>query len=124
MATNSIKLFDSVLHVLHKEPNLAYTISLDIMRRMQLKQNKERERTEIKNKGFYFFEAIGRFSIKFRWLVLFVWVAGTFAGAHYLPSLSDVTQSNNTSFLPANAPSQKAINLAAKLGRRIFAELR
>jgi len=89
----------------------------DTIRRMQTAQNKEPERDEVRNKGFYFFEAIGRFSVKFRWLVILIWIVGTFAGAHYLPSLSDVTQSSNTSFLPASAPSQKAINLASNLGK-------
>lgn len=67
--------------------------------------------------GVRIFRAIGTFSVKFRWLVVIVWLVGTIAIVHYLPSLSDVTQSNNTSFLPSSAPSQKAINLASALGR-------
>ncbi len=69
-----------------------------------------------KQLGFQFFAAIGRFSVKFRWLIIIIWIFGTFAAVHYLPSLSSVTQSDNSSFLPSNAPSQKAINLANKLG--------
>jgi RND superfamily putative drug exporter len=67
--------------------------------------------------GFGIFRAIGKFSVRFRWLVVLIWICGTFAVIHYLPSLSSVTQSNNTSFLPSKAPSQKAINLAASLGK-------
>lgn len=67
-------------------------------------------------RGFQIFAAIGRFSVKLKWLVLIIWIVGTFAIVHYLPSLSSVTQSDNSSFLPSSAPSQKAINLANTLG--------
>ena len=70
-----------------------------------------------KQRGFQIFAAIGRFSVKFRWLVVLVWIIGTVAAVHNFPSLSSVTQSNNTSFLPASAPSQKAINLANNLSK-------
>jgi putative drug exporter of the RND superfamily len=62
------------------------------------------------------FRAIGSFCIRFRWLVLAVWVAGTIAAVTLLPSLSSVTQSNNTKFLPASAPSEQAAVLAAPFG--------
>ena len=58
------------------------------------------------------FAAIGRFSVRFRWLMVVVWVAGTVAAAHFLPSLASVTNSNNADFLPASAPSTHAANLA------------
>lgn len=66
-----------------------------------------------KQRGFQFFAAVGKFSVKFRWLVLLVWIAGTFASVHYLPSLSGVTQSDNDAFLPASAPSERAIKLSS-----------
>ncbi len=72
---------------------------------------------DTENKGYRFFGAIGSFSVRFKWLIVIVWIAGTFLAVHYLPSLSNVTQSNNTSFLPASAPSQKAINLSKRLGK-------
>lgn len=68
-------------------------------------------------RGYRIFAAIGRFSVKFRWLMVLVWIVGTVAAVHYLPSLSDVTQSDNTSFLPASAPSEKAINIASAFGK-------
>jgi putative drug exporter of the RND superfamily len=71
----------------------------------------------LKQRGFQFFAGIGRFSVKFRWLVVIIWIVGTIAAGHFLPSLSSVTQSNNSSFLPANAPSQKAIDLASSFGK-------
>ncbi|HZC42404.1 MAG TPA: MMPL family transporter, partial [Streptosporangiaceae bacterium] len=62
------------------------------------------------------FRAIGIFAVKFRWLVLAAWVAGTIAAISLLPALSSVTQSNNTKFLPASAPSEHAAQLAAPFG--------
>ena len=48
--------------------------------------------------------------------VLLVWVFGAIAAVTQLPSLSSVTQSNNSKFLPAGAPSQHAIDLSAPFG--------
>lgn len=62
------------------------------------------------------FAAIGRFSVRFRWLVVLAWVAAAIGAATQLPALSSVTQSNNTKFLPADAPSQHAADLAAPFG--------
>jgi RND superfamily putative drug exporter len=60
--------------------------------------------------------AIGRFSVRFRWLVVLIWIAGAVLAATQLPSLSSVTQGNNQKFLPANAPSSQAAALAAPFG--------
>jgi putative drug exporter of the RND superfamily len=62
------------------------------------------------------FRTIGVFSVKLRWLVVLAWVAGAMAAVSLLPSLSSVTQSNNSKFLPASAPSEHAIELAAPFG--------
>ncbi|MEP7023387.1 MAG: MMPL family transporter, partial [Actinomycetota bacterium] len=62
------------------------------------------------------FDAIGRFAVKFRWLVLVVWLAGTIGAVAGLPALSSVTQNNNSKFLPASAPSEHAAELAAPFG--------
>src|ERR1700733_5572762 len=62
------------------------------------------------------FGAIGGWSVRLRWLVLLIWVAGAIAAATQLPALSSVTQSNNAKFLPASAPSQHAIDLSAPFG--------
>jgi RND superfamily putative drug exporter len=59
-----------------------------------------------------FFAAIGRFSVRFRWLVVAVWLVGTVVAVHFLPSLASVTNSNNADFLPASAPSSHAATLA------------
>jgi RND superfamily putative drug exporter len=62
------------------------------------------------------FGAIGRWTVRLRWLVVLAWIVGAVAAVTQLPSLSSVTQSNNAKFLPASAPSQHAIDLAAPFG--------
>jgi putative drug exporter of the RND superfamily len=62
-----------------------------------------------------FFGSTGRFCVRYRWVVLAVWAAGTVLAVVLLPSLSSVTQSDNSSFLPASAPSERALTLAAPL---------
>jgi len=62
------------------------------------------------------FGAIGRWSVRLRWLVVLVWVIGAVVAVSQLPSLNSVTQSNNAKFLPASAPSQHAIDLATPFG--------
>jgi RND superfamily putative drug exporter len=62
-----------------------------------------------------FFAVIGRLSVRFRWAIVLAWVAGAAAAMTLLPSLSSVTQSDSTSFLPASAPSERAAELASPL---------
>jgi len=62
------------------------------------------------------FGAIGRFAVRFRWLVLLAWVAVAIGAVTQLPSLGSVTQSNNIKFLPASAPSEHAAQLAEPFG--------
>ncbi|MGH3208026.1 MAG: hypothetical protein ACRDNO_09710, partial [Trebonia sp.] len=59
------------------------------------------------------FRGIGKFAVKFRWVVLIVWIAAAAVIPKALPSLASVTQGNNSAFLPASAPSEHATNLAA-----------
>jgi RND superfamily putative drug exporter len=61
------------------------------------------------------FAVAGRLSVRFRWVIVLAWAAGTIAAMMLLPSLSNVTQSDNTSFLPASAPSEQAAQLASPL---------
>jgi RND superfamily putative drug exporter len=60
--------------------------------------------------------AIGRFNVRFRWLVLLLWIAGAVLASTQLPALSSVTQGNNQKFLPPSAPSSQAATLAAPFG--------
>ena len=61
------------------------------------------------------FGRLGRFAVRFRWAVIAAWLAGTVAAMTLLPALGSVTQSDNSSFLPAGAPSQQAADLAAPI---------
>ena len=60
-----------------------------------------------------FFAWIGEFSVKFRWAILAAWIIGLVGAVAFGPSLN--TQSDNSQFLPAKAPSQHAINLSSAL---------
>ena len=62
------------------------------------------------------FGGIGAFAVKFRWVVIAAWLIAAFAVPKFLPSLSSVTQGNNSAFLPADAPSEQAAQLAAPFG--------
>ncbi len=62
------------------------------------------------------FSAIGRLAVRFRWLVILVWLVGAFAAVTYLPSLSSVTQNDNSKFLPASSGTERAAALAAPFG--------
>jgi putative drug exporter of the RND superfamily len=59
------------------------------------------------------FASIARFDIRFRWLIVAIWIIGTVVAVRMLPTLSSVTQSSNAQFLSASAPSAKAGLLAA-----------
>jgi len=58
-------------------------------------------------------EALGRFDIRFRWLIVAAWIVIAIVANRFLPSLAGVAQSNNVVFLSATAPSQRAAALAA-----------
>ncbi len=62
------------------------------------------------------FGGIGAFAVKFRWVIIAAWLVAAFAVPHFLPSLNSVTQGNNSAFLPASAPSEKAAELASPFG--------
>ncbi len=64
------------------------------------------------------FAAIGRFSVRWRYLIVVVWLVGTAAAVATLPTLSSAVRDNNGAFLPAHSPSQRANRLAAALGYR------
>jgi uncharacterized membrane protein YdfJ with MMPL/SSD domain len=58
------------------------------------------------------FEAIAKFDIRFRWLIVVIWIVGVVAGVKLLPSLSSISQSNNAQFLSSASPSVVANHLA------------
>src|SRR5438132_9418533 len=59
------------------------------------------------------FTALARFDIRFRWLVIGLWIVGVVVATRALPNLASVTNANNAGFLSADAPSQQAATLAA-----------
>lgn len=58
------------------------------------------------------FAALGRFVVRYRWLVLVAWLVVVPLAAKTLPTLSSVSKNDNTAFLPASSLSQKAQTLA------------
>jgi RND superfamily putative drug exporter len=61
------------------------------------------------------FERLGRFVVRYRYLVVLFWLVVIVVSARALPSLSSEINNDNSQFLPANAPSQQANALAAPL---------
>jgi putative drug exporter of the RND superfamily len=61
------------------------------------------------------FETIARAVVRFRWLVLVLWLLAAVVTSAALPSLSSEVNNDNSAFLPSSAPSTKAANLAAPL---------
>ena len=60
-------------------------------------------------------EALGRGVVRFRWAVIAIWVLGTIFAVWALPSLGSQVNDDNSQFLPANVPSNKAAALAEPL---------
>jgi putative drug exporter of the RND superfamily len=58
------------------------------------------------------FEALARFVVRFRWAIVAFWILVAIVTSATLPSLASEVNNNNTAFLPADSPSQKAANLA------------
>ena len=64
-----------------------------------------------------FFGLIGKYAIKFHWVVLILWIVAAVLIVKELPSLSSVTQSDNSSFLPSSSATEKAIALTSAFGQ-------
>jgi RND superfamily putative drug exporter len=60
-----------------------------------------------------FFTTLGRFSVRFKFLVVVAWVVVTILATRFLPSIGDVAKDTTSGFLPANSPSMQAAALAA-----------
>jgi len=61
------------------------------------------------------FAALGRGAVRFRWVIVVVWIFGTGFAVHALPTLSSQINNNNSAFLPTGAPSNQAAVLAEPL---------
>jgi uncharacterized membrane protein YdfJ with MMPL/SSD domain len=60
------------------------------------------------------FGGLGRTVVRFRWIVLAVWIVAV-VGTTKLPSLSSEINNDNSQFLPATTPSSRAANLATPI---------
>ena len=60
------------------------------------------------------FSSIGKFSVKFRYLVIAAWLLAVYLLVAFGTPLSSIVKTNNSTFLPKNAPSIQAANLANK----------
>ncbi|HEX2754732.1 MAG TPA: MMPL family transporter [Candidatus Limnocylindrales bacterium] len=60
-----------------------------------------------------FFTGLGRFAVRFRFLIVVVWVVVTVLAVQLLPSLGDVAKDTTSGFLPADSPSMQAAAMAA-----------
>ena len=54
------------------------------------------------------FDRLGRVVVRWRWIVLVVWILVAVVSSKTLPSMSSEVNNNNTNFLQASAPSQQA----------------
>ena len=60
-----------------------------------------------------FYAAVGRFAVRFRWIIVAAWVAAAVLANLFLPSLTSVATQDNASLLPASSPSAQAARMAA-----------
>jgi putative drug exporter of the RND superfamily len=60
-----------------------------------------------------FMARLARFAIRFRWAIIAGWVIAGVLCIALLPALSTAVNTDNSSFLPASAPSEHALTLAA-----------
>ena len=60
-----------------------------------------------------FFDGLGRFAVRFRFLIVIAWIVVPILAVKTLPSLGDVAKDTNSGFLPASTPSMQAAAMAA-----------
>jgi RND superfamily putative drug exporter len=58
-----------------------------------------------------FYSRLGRFDVRFRYLIVVFWVVVTVVCVHTLPGLGSVAKDTESGFLPANSPSMHAAQL-------------
>src|SRR5438270_3810750 len=71
-----------------------------------------RQRIEGRTAVTRIFATLGRFSVRFRYPVVALWIAATVLSVHFFPGLSSVAKDTNSGFLPADTPSMQASKLA------------
>ncbi len=63
------------------------------------------------------FARLGRTVVRFRYVIVAAWLLVTVLTVKELPSLSSISNNNNSAFLPSTVPSMKAARLAAPFQR-------
>jgi RND superfamily putative drug exporter len=60
-----------------------------------------------------FFAGLGRFAVRFKYPIAVAWILITIISVAAFPGLSSVSKDQNSSFIPASAPSMQAATLAS-----------
>src|SRR3954451_23585613 len=59
------------------------------------------------------FTSLGRFTVRFQFLIVIAWIVVTMLAVRFLPALGDKAKDTTSGFLPANSPSMQAAAMAA-----------
>jgi len=57
-----------------------------------------------------FYSRLGKFDVRFRYLIVVAWVVVTAVCVSILPGLGSVAKNTESGFLPANSPSMHALS--------------
>ena len=68
------------------------------------------------------FEKFARLVVKFRWIIIILWIVAIPIVVKSFPSLASVSESNNIQFLPSSSPTTKAAVLARPFTGKSSAE--
>jgi putative drug exporter of the RND superfamily len=64
------------------------------------------------------FRAIAKFSVKFRWPIIILWIAAVPIVTSVFPNIADVTKNSTQDFLPKNSPTAEASVLEQSFQRK------
>jgi len=64
------------------------------------------------------FKAIARFSVRFRWPIIILWIALVPIVTASFPKITDVTKNSTQDFLPKNSPTARASDLEQAFQRK------
>jgi RND superfamily putative drug exporter len=81
---------------------------------MMVKKQSPNKLTAAEHRGYKFFSAVGRFSVKFRWFIIIFWIAAIPVVTASFPSINSVSKNNNSDFFPKNSPSVVSQELESK----------
>jgi RND superfamily putative drug exporter len=64
------------------------------------------------------FREIGKFSVRFRWLIIIAWIIAVPLATAHFPKLNDVTKNSTSDFLPKNSQTALGSKLEASFQRK------